>query len=53
MNRRWCFLVICAACVPTLRQPLSLNDKNKNNEDGVDRSDDDDDNGTNDNDDKR
>ena len=46
-------LVICAACVPTLRQPLSLNDKNKNNEDGVDRFDDDDDNGTNDNDDKR
>ena len=53
VNRRWCFLVICAACVPTLRQPLSLNDKNKNNEDGVDRFDDDDDNGTNDNDDKR
>ena len=24
VNRRWCFLVICAACVLTLRQPLNL-----------------------------
>ena len=24
VNRRWCFLVICAACVLTLRQPSNL-----------------------------